>query len=196
MQTPDCTQTPTAAQTLGAVPVRPGRQRRRLQVRRAADATAAGYVPITNPAYPVCTTSNVSDMKTQEHLGPEPRRLHSSTPPHRTGRCSWPPCSSCPAGGRPMPYGCLVQWHAHTNLCRSSATPDQRFQPCGSRIHPRGDHTDDDHVWQVPSPAARSPSTPRPPVVEARSWPARGAGPGDIAGGTPTFETTSTHSTP
>ena len=75
-----------------------------------------------------------------------------------------------PGGGDgPMPYGCLVQWHAHTNLC----TSDTPIRSTGSRhAHPArstpGSTPMMTHVWQVPvagGPLAIDPSDLQ--VVEA-----------------------------
>jgi hypothetical protein len=52
----------------------------------------------------------------------------------------------------PMPYGCLVQWHAHTNLCMSLAKHEyQGFTPCqAGTVNIRTPVMT--HVWQVPVP--------------------------------------------
>jgi hypothetical protein len=75
-----------------------------------------------------------------------------------------------PGGGNgPMPYGCLVQWHAHTNLCSSDVTHViDGLQPCnpGSSADPTTPFMT--HVWQVPvagGPLAIDPSDLQ--VVEA-----------------------------
>ena len=49
------------------------------------------------------------------------------------------------AGNGPMPYGCLVQWHAHTNLC-TSGPPHQidGFTPCAPGSYSLRLHADDD----------------------------------------------------
>jgi hypothetical protein len=72
-------------------------------------------------------------------------------------------------GDGPMPYGCLVQWHAHTNLCTSATTHQiDGLQPCqaGSFADPTTPFMT--HVWQVPvagGPLAIDPSDLQ--VVEA-----------------------------
>ncbi len=68
----------------------------------------------------------------------------------------------------PMPYGCLVQWHAHTNLCTSLTThPISGFTPCQpGAVNERTPVMT--HVWQVPvagGPLALDPSGLQ--VVEA-----------------------------
>jgi hypothetical protein len=72
-------------------------------------------------------------------------------------------------GDGPMPYGCLVQWHAHTNLCTSDATGRiQGFTPCPPGTRHNGRTPMMTHVWQVPvagGPLAIDPSDLQ--VVEA-----------------------------
>ena len=84
----------------------------------------------------------------------------------------------------PMPYGCLVQWHAHTNLYTSLTTHlISGFTPC-----PTGDVNDRTpvmtHVWQVPvagGPLALDPSDLQ--VVEA-AYEAQLSGQAPITAGT------------
>jgi hypothetical protein len=199
MQTPDCTQTPTAAQTLGAVQYVQAVSAAVSKYAVLADATAAGYVPITNPAYPVVHYLNVSDMKTQDILDPNhvDSLVYATTP---NGPVLVAAMFLMPGpGDGPMPYGCLVQWHAHTNLCRSLSTGQiSGFQPCAPGFTPEGTTPMMTHVWQVPvagGPLAIDPSDLQ--VVEAAIMAQQeGLAPVTSPGGTPTFETTSTHSTP
>jgi hypothetical protein len=72
-------------------------------------------------------------------------------------------------GDGPMPYGCLVQWHAHTNLCTSTTTGQiDGLQPCNAGSRPDPTTPFMTHVWQVPvagGPLAIDPSDLQ--VVEA-----------------------------
>ena len=68
-----------------------------------------------------------------------------------------------------MPYGCLVQWHQHTNLCTSAVTHlIDGFTPCSPGTFHYGSTPMMTHVWQVPvagGPLAIDPSDLQ--VVEA-----------------------------
>ena len=72
-------------------------------------------------------------------------------------------------GSGPMPYGCLVQWHQHTNLCTSAVTHlIDGFTPCPPGTFHYGATPMMTHVWQVPvagGPLAIDPSDLQ--VVEA-----------------------------
>ena len=72
-------------------------------------------------------------------------------------------------GDGPMPYGCLVQWHQHTNLCRNDRTGRiDGFTPCAPGTSFEGPTPMMTHVWQVPvagGPLAIDPSDLQ--VVEA-----------------------------
>jgi len=56
-------------------------------------------------------------------------------------------------GKGPMPFGCLVQWHAHTNLCFSLTTHQiSGFLPCPPGTVYYGVTPMMTHVWLVPVP--------------------------------------------
>jgi hypothetical protein len=94
-------------------------------------------------------------------------------------------------GPGPMPYGCLVQWHAHTNLCTSTTTHlIQGFTPCAPGTVHTGPTPMMTHVWQVPvagGPLAIDPSDLQ--VVEAAIMAQQeGLAPTTTPGGAPTYD--------
>jgi hypothetical protein len=94
-------------------------------------------------------------------------------------------------GDGPMPYGCLVQWHAHTNLCTSNTTGEiNGLQPCAPGSHADPTTPFMTHVWQVPvagGPLAIDPSDLQ--VVEAAIM-AQQEGLAPTSSGTPPSATT------
>lgn len=170
MQTPTCTTAPTSAQILGAVSYVQTTSAAVAKYRSLSAAVADGYVPITSTAYPVVHYLNFKYMNQQDILNPNAvdSLVYAFTPygPVLVAAMHLLPSD---ANG-PMPYGCLVQWHAHTNLCFSDATHTVAgFSPCGPGQYTTGARTPYmTHVWQVPvagGPLAIDPSDLQ--VVEA-----------------------------
>jgi hypothetical protein len=191
MQTANCTAAPTAAQTLGAVQYVQATTAAVAKYQVLSAALAAGYIPITSTAYPVVHYLNPSYMRDQYALDPNhvDSLVYASTP---NGPVLVAAMHLMPRADElgPMPYGCLVQWHAHNNLCTSLTTHlITALAPC-----PPGTTADPPtpmmtHVWQVPvpgGPLAMDPSDLQ--VVEAAIM-AQGQGlsPVTAPGGAPTY---------
>jgi hypothetical protein len=132
-------------------------------------ATAAGYVPVTDPAFPIVHYVNPAYMERADIMDPNTvdSLVYAFTP---NGPVLVAAMYLMPGRANgPMPYGCLVQWHAHTNLCTSTTTHQiVGFVPCppGTVHHGRTGYMT--HVWQVPvagGPLAIDPSTVQ--VMEA-----------------------------
>jgi hypothetical protein len=163
MQTADCSATPTDAQVLGAVQYVQATSAAVAKYKNLSAATAAGYIPITNPAYPIVHYLNVGYMNNQDILDPNhvDSLVYAFTP---TGPVLVAAMYLLPNDENgPMPYGCLVQWHAHTNLCTSTTTHQiVGFTPCSAgTVHYGGRTPYMTHVWQVPvagGPLAIDPS--------------------------------------
>jgi hypothetical protein len=191
MQTAACTAAPTATQTLGAVQYVQATTAAvaKYQVLRAA--VAAGYIPVTSTAYPVVHYVNLSYMRDQYALDPNhvDSLVYAFTP---NGPVLVAAMHLMPRADElgPMPYGCLIQWHAHTNLCTSVTTHQiVALAPC-----PPGTTADPPtpmmtHVWQVPvpgGPLAMDPSDLQ--VVESAIMAQRqGLSPVTAPDGTPTY---------
>ncbi|MHB1583951.1 MAG: hypothetical protein ACYCU7_16400 [Acidimicrobiales bacterium] len=153
MQTPDCTAPPTATQVLGAVQYVQETTAAVAKYRDLSTAVAAGYVPITDTAYPVVHYVNIGYLQQKYVMDPNHVQslVYAFTPygPVLVAAMYLMPSAS---EHGPMPYGCLVQWHAHTNLCMSSSTHQfVGFAPCtaGTFNYVTPVMT---HVWQVPVP--------------------------------------------
>lgn len=191
MQTPNCTTTPTAAQTLGAVQYVQATTTAVSKYKDLSVALAAGYVPITSTAYPIVHYLNVADMRSTDMLDPNhvDSLVYATTP---NGPVLVAAMYLMPAQGPgPMPYGCLVQWHAHTNLCTSTTTHlIEGFTPCAPGTVHTGPTPMMTHVWQVPvagGPLAIDPSDLQ--VVEAAIMAQQeGLAPITPPGGTPTYD--------
>lgn len=170
MQTPDCATAPTSAQVLGAVSYVQVTSAAVAKYKVLSVAEAAGYMPITNPSYPIVHYLNINYMNTKDMLNPNTvDSLVYATTPYGPVLVAAMYLMPSLANG-PMPYGCLVQWHAHTNLCLSSATHQiDGFQPCTAGTYPLAPRTEYmTHLWQVPvsgGPLAIDPSDVQ--VVEA-----------------------------
>jgi len=169
MQTPDCNTPPTAAQTLGAVQYVQATTTAVAKYKTLNVATAAGYVPVTSPAFPIVHYVDPAYLKTADVLDPDhvDSLVYAFTP---TGPVLVAAMYLMPNhDSGPMPYGCLVQWHAHTNLCRSTSTGQiDGFTPCAPGSVHQGRTGYMTHVWQVPvagGPLAIDPSTVQ--VMEA-----------------------------
>jgi hypothetical protein len=170
MQTPHCTAAPTSQQILGATQYIQATSAAVAKYKNLSAATAAGYVPITNPNYPVVHYLNTAYLNGNDVMNPDAvdSLVYATTPygPVLVAAMYLMPGQ----GNGPMPYGCLVQWHAHTNLCRSDSTGlIDGFTPCRSgTTHAEGTTPMMTHVWQVPvagGPLAIDPSDLQ--VVEA-----------------------------
>jgi hypothetical protein len=191
MQTPNCTTTPTAAQTLGAVQYVQATTTAVAKYKELSAALAAGYVPITSTAYPIVHYLNVADLRSTDMLDPNhvDSLVYATTP---NGPVLVAAMYLMPGQGPgPMPYGCLVQWHAHTNLCTSTTTHlIQGFTPCAPGTVHTGPTPMMTHVWQVPvagGPLAIDPSDLQ--VVEAAIMAQQeGLAPTTTPGGTPTYD--------
>ena len=169
MQTPNCTAEPTAQQVLGATEYVQAVSAAVSKYKDLSVAVADGYVPITTTNYPVVHYLNFRYMNRQDIMNPNKvdSLVYATTP---YGPVLVAAMFLMPGGGNgPMPYGCLVQWHAHTNLCSSDTTHViDGLQPCnpGSSADPTTPFMT--HVWQVPvagGPLAIDPSDLQ--VVEA-----------------------------
>ncbi len=163
MQTPNCTAAPTASQVLGAVQYVQATSSAVAKYKDLSAATAAGYVPITSTAYPIVHYLNLSYMNSQDVLDPNhvDSLVYAFTPNGPVLVAAMYLLPSRENG--PMPYGCLVQWHAHTNLCTSITTHTiVGFTPCPPGTVHDGKRTPYmTHVWQVPvagGPLAMDPS--------------------------------------
>ena len=138
MQTPNCTTQPTAQQVLGATQYVQTTSAAVAKYKNLSAAVADGYVPITSTKYPVVHYLNFRYMNRQDLMNPNTvdSLVYATTP---YGPVLVAAMYLMPGGGNgPMPYGCLVQWHAHTNLCTSNAPV--RSTAC-SRVTP-GSHPD------------------------------------------------------
>jgi hypothetical protein len=162
MQTPNCSTTPTSEQVLGATQYVQATSAAVAKYKDLSVAKAAGYFPITDPSYPVVHYLNPAYMNMKDLLNPTTvdSLVYATTP---TGPVLVAAMYLMPTqGNAPMPYGCLVQWHAHTNLCSSDATGlIDGFTPCPPGTHHYGATPMMTHVWQVPvagGPLAIDPS--------------------------------------
>ncbi len=169
MQTPNCSSTPTSQQVLGATQYIQAVSAAVSKYKDLSVAKAAGYIPITSTNYPVVHYLNLAYMNRQDIMNPNKvdSLVYATTP---YGPVLVAAMFLMPGGDDgPMPYGCLVQWHAHTNLCTSEITHQiDGLQPCnaGSIADPTTPYMT--HVWQVPvagGPLAIDPSDLQ--VVEA-----------------------------
>jgi hypothetical protein len=169
MQTPNCTKAPTAAQVLGATEYIQATSAAVAKYKDLSVAKAAGYVPITNTSYPVVHYLNPAYMNTKDIMNPNAvDSLVYATTPYGPVLVAAMYLMPGPGNG-PMPYGCLVQWHAHTNLCTNDRTGQiDGFTPCPAGTSHDGPTPMMTHVWQVPvagGPLAIDPSDLQ--VVEA-----------------------------
>ncbi len=169
MQTPNCDAKPTSEQVLGATEYVQATSAAVAKYRNLSTATAAGYIPITNPRYPVVHYINPSYMNMKDMMNPTTvDSLVYATTPYGPVLVAAMYLMPGPGNG-PMSYGCLVQWHQHTNLCTSDTTHQiDGFTPCPPGTSRYGPTPMMTHVWQVPvagGPLAIDPSDLQ--VVEA-----------------------------
>ncbi len=152
MQTPNCRTQPTAQQVLGATQYVQTTSAAVAKYKNLSAAVAAGYVPITSTRYPVVHYLNFRYMNRQDLMNPNTvdSLVYATTP---YGPVLVAAMYLMPGGGNgPMPYGCLVQWHAHTNLCSANSGQIDGLQPCNPGSHPDPTTPFMTHVWQVPVP--------------------------------------------
>jgi hypothetical protein len=169
MQTPNCNTAPTSQQILGATQYIQATSSAVAKYKNLSAATAAGYFPITNTNYPVVHYLNPAYMDTKDLMNPNTvDSLVYATTPYGPVLVAAMYLMPGPGNG-PMPYGCLVQWHAHTNLCTNDRTGQiDGFTPCPPGTSHDGPTPMMTHVWQVPvagGPLAIDPSDLQ--VVEA-----------------------------
>ena len=153
MQTPNCTNQPTSQQVLGATQYIQATSAAVAKYKNLSAALADGYVPITDTNYPVVHYLNIRYMNRQDLMNPNTvdSLVYATTP---YGPVLVAAMYLMPGGGDgPMPYGCLVQWHAHTNLCTSNTSGQiDGLQPCDPGSHADPTTPFMTHVWQVPVP--------------------------------------------
>lgn len=156
MQTPNCSTPPTAAQTAAAAKYVADTSAAVAKYKDLSVAKADGYVPITAPNYPVVHYYKPSYMKSEYILDPSHVQslVYALTPngPVLAAGMYIMPFGS---GDGPMPYGCAVQWHKHTNLCMSNTLGYYvGFAPCpsGTTLIQTPYMS---HVWQVPVPGGQ-----------------------------------------
>jgi hypothetical protein len=168
MQTPDCTAQPTSQQVLRATEYVQATSAAVAKYKNLSTALAAGYVPITSTSYPVVHYLNFQYMNHQDLMNPNTvDSLVYATTPYGPVLVAAMYLMPGPGDG-PMPYGCLMQWHAHTNLCSSDTGQIDGLQPCGAGSHADPTTPYMTHVWQVPvagGPLAIDPSDLQ--IVEA-----------------------------
>ena len=160
MQTPNCTTAPTGAQTEAAMQLVQTTSSAVAKYKDLSVAKAAGYVPITDPRYPVVHYLNYSVHAGQYVLDPNHVQslVYAFTP---YGPVLVAAMYLMPSVGDkgPMPGGCLTQWHAHTNLCTGGPSghdlglPDRRRVP--GRREPAADARD---AARLAGPGARRPA--------------------------------------
>lgn len=154
MQDPSCTQAPTAQQQAAALALV---QRSTAGVAKYHDLQAAvadGYVPITNPAYPMVHYIKGSYLQSQYVLDPNHVQslVYDRLPSGQYVLVAAMYLMPRAGDAGPTPGGCLTQWHAHTNLCMSLTLHRyEGFAPCpdGTVESPTPEML---HVWQVPVP--------------------------------------------
>jgi hypothetical protein len=153
MQTPNCTTQPTSDQVLGATQYVQATSAAVSKYKDLSAALADGYVPITTTKYPVVHYLNFRYMNHRDLMNPNTvdSLVYATTP---YGPVLVAAMYLMPGGGNgPMPYGCLVQWHAHTNLCTNGTTGQiDGLQPCNPGSHADPTTPFMTHVWQVPVP--------------------------------------------
>ncbi|MGP0029716.1 MAG: hypothetical protein ACLPVF_04335 [Acidimicrobiales bacterium] len=169
MQTPNCTIAPTPDQVLGAVRYVQSTSAAVAKYQDLSVAKAEGYIPVTNPSYPVVHYVNPAYLNASDLMNPNTvDSLVYATTPYGPVLVAAMYLMPGPGDG-PMPYGCLVQWHQHTNLCTNDVTHQiDGFTPCGPGTYHHGSTPMMTHVWQVPvagGPLAIDPSDLQ--VVEA-----------------------------
>ncbi len=156
MQTPNCDKAPTGAQTEAAMQLVQTTSSAVAQFKDINVAEADGYVPITDPRYPVVHYLKASYMQGRYVLDPNHVQslVYAFTP---YGPVLVAAMYLMPSVGDegPMPGGCLTQWHAHTNLCTGGPSGTiSGFQTAGGC--PAGENPlltpEMLHVWQVPVP--------------------------------------------
>ncbi len=153
MQTPTCAAIPSASQLESAIRLVQETSADVAQYSDLSSAQAAGYEPVTTPAYPVVHYVKAAYLSNQYVLDPNhvDSLVYATTP---YGQVLVAAMFLMPEVGNPgpMPAGCMLQWHAHTNLCTSTTTHlIIGFTPCSpGTVHTRTAFMA--HIWQVPVP--------------------------------------------
>ena len=156
MQTPSCTKSPTGAQVEAAMQLVQTTSAAVAKFKDLDVAKADGYVPITDPSYPVVHYLNFGYMNGADVLDPNHVQslVYAFTPNGPVLVAAMYLMSSVGENG-PMPGGCLTQWHAHTNLCTGGpAGLISGFQTegqCAAGEHPL-QTPEMMHVWLVGVP--------------------------------------------
>jgi hypothetical protein len=153
MQTASCNAKPTAAQMLGAMQYVQQTSAAVAQYKTVSAATAAGYVPITDTAYPVVHYVKLANMRPGFVMDPNHVQslVYAFTPYGPVLVAAMYLMPRVDEQG-PMPYGCLAQWHAHTNLCMSATAREfVGFTPCAPDTFNLRTPVMT-HVWQAPVP--------------------------------------------
>ncbi|HLI44205.1 MAG TPA: hypothetical protein VKU92_07020 [Acidimicrobiales bacterium] len=194
MQTPDCMTPPTANQVLGATEYVQAVSAAVAKYQYLSVALKAGYIPITSTAYPVVHYVNPAYMQQRYVLDPNhvDSLVYAFTPdgPVLVAAMFLLPTTNEKG---PMPYGCLVQWHAHTNLCFSDTSHViVGFTPCApGTYNARTPYMT--HVWQVPVPGGPLAIDPSDLVVMEAAMQAQqeGLAPITLAGRAPYYKSSS-----
>lgn len=153
MQTPSCTATPTARQLEVAIRIVQDTSADLAKYQNLDAAVHAGYIPVTSTAYQIVHYVKPAYMNDQDILNPNAvDSLVYATTPYGPVLAAAMYLLPRPGENGPMPAGCMLQWHAHANLCHSLKTGViVGFAPCPtgevSRATPYMAH-----VWQVPVP--------------------------------------------
>jgi hypothetical protein len=156
MQTPSCTRPPTVAQVVAAMRLVQATSSAVAKYKDLAVAKADGYVPTTDPRYPVVHYLNYRYMQSKDVLDPNyvQSLVYTSTPGGPVLVAAMYLMPSVGESG-PMPGGCLTQWHAHTNLCVGGPTGTISGFTTNGKC-PAGENPlqtpEMMHVWQVPVP--------------------------------------------
>jgi hypothetical protein len=194
MQTPDCMTPPTANQVLGATEYVQAVSAAVAKYQYLSVALKAGYIPITSTAYPVVHYINPAYLQQRYVLDPNhvDSLVYAFTPdgPVLVAAMFLLPTTNEKG---PMPYGCLVQWHAHTNLCFSDTSHViVGFTPCApGTYNARTPYMT--HVWQVPVPGGPLAIDPSDLVVMEAAMQAQqeGLAPITLAGHAPYYKSSS-----
>jgi hypothetical protein len=153
MQTPTCSATPTAAQLEMGIRIVQDTSADVAKYKDLSAAIADGYIPVTSLAYPVVHYVKLAYMQDKYVLDPShvDSLVYATTPygPVLVAAMYLMPSVGEPG---PMPAGCMLQWHSHTNLCTSTLTHlIVGFTPCApGTVNYQTPMMS--HVWQVPVP--------------------------------------------
>jgi hypothetical protein len=188
MQTPTCTKTPSGAQVEAAMRLVQTTSSAVAKYKDLSVAKADGYVPITDPSYPVVHYLNAAYMNSQDVMNPNHVQslVYAFTP---NGPVLVAAMYLMPSQGEngPMPGGCLTQWHAHTNLCIGgpsgfiSGFQTEGQCPAGERALQTPEMM---HVWQVGVPGGPLAMDPTDEQIVESAITAQMTGQAPVAAGT------------